>query len=102
MKFCGERFRLQFVGKLAELVGIDAKSKPERMRLRFWCRVSTCRSCFTKTSTDRTIDGFLERNAKFPRASLQQSRKIIVKRQCGSHAGIIDASKFDVKASFLV
>jgi hypothetical protein len=34
---------------------------------------------------DRAIDGFLERNAKLPRALFEETRQVIVERESGPH-----------------
>jgi hypothetical protein len=73
MGFVRESFRLQLIGELPELVEVDTRPEPEGMRDRLRRRLTASRSGLPQAGADCPIDGFLEGDAKLPRAPLQQA-----------------------------
>src|SRR5947207_737428 len=95
----GEALGFEFVGELAELVEIDAGPEAERMGYGLGRGAATCLRRFSEAGTDRSIDGFLERDALFASTLLQNPGKIVVDGQRGAHSSTIDVSQVDVKTS---
>jgi hypothetical protein len=86
MELFRKYLRLQLVGELAELVGIDAWSQAEGMGDRFRRRMTAGGGDIAEPGTNRAVDGFLEGNAEFARTPLQEPSQIIVESQGRSHA----------------
>jgi len=84
-----EALGLQFVRKLAELVEIDARTETERMRPGPGHGAAIRPLTLAETGANRPIDDLLERDPLLARALLQEPRKVIVDRQCCSHADIM-------------
>jgi len=81
-----EALSFEFVGKLAELVEIDARPEAERMRYGLGHAAAPRLPRFAEAGADRSIDGFLERDALFARTLLQEARKVIVDGERGAHS----------------
>jgi hypothetical protein len=81
-----ESFRFQFVVELPELVDINARPKSERMRYRLRRGPSPSRGRLAQAGANGSIDGFLERDAEFARALLQEASQVVIERQGRPHA----------------
>jgi hypothetical protein len=80
-----EGFRFQFVGELPELVDIYARPESEGMRDRLRRGTAPRRGGLSKACAKRSINRFLERDAEFPRALLEQSGQVVVEGQGRAH-----------------
>jgi len=80
-----EALGFELVGELAELVEIDAGPEAERMGYGLGRGAATCLRRLSEAGTDRSIDGFLERDALFARALLQEARKVVVDGERRAH-----------------
>jgi len=78
-------FGFEFVGELIELVEVDSWSEPEGMRDGLRRHVATRLCVLTQTSAERPVDHILERQIKFARASLQETREVIVDGERSAH-----------------
>ena len=87
-----EALGLQFVHKLAELVEIDARTEPERMRPGPGHGAAIRLLTLAETGANRPIDDLLERDPLLARALLQEPREVIIDGQRGSHGGIMMAT----------
>jgi hypothetical protein len=92
MDFFCESLRLQLIRKLPELVEIDTRPESEGMGDSLRRGIAPGCGCLADPGANCSIDRFLKRNPKLPRALFQQSREIIIERQGRSHCRIIDAS----------
>jgi len=81
----GETLGFELVGKLAELVEIDARPEAERMRYGLGHATTTWLPRFAEAGADRSIDRLLERDALFARALLQEARKVVVDGERRAH-----------------
>jgi hypothetical protein len=80
MRLVREGLRLQFVCELSELVEINAWAEPEGMGRGLRRRTPPSRCRIAKTGADRAIDGFLERDAEFLGALLQEPCQVVIER----------------------
>jgi hypothetical protein len=80
-----EALGFELVGKLAELVEIDARPEAEGMRYGLGHGATTCLPRFSEAGSDRSIDGLFEWDALLARALLQKPRKIVVDGQSRTH-----------------
>ncbi|HZZ59694.1 MAG TPA: hypothetical protein VFE63_00775 [Roseiarcus sp.] len=85
MDFVRESFRLQFVGELPKLVDVDTRPETEGVRNRFRRGRSPTRRGLAQASAKGSIESFLERDAEFPRALLEQSGQVVVEGQGRAH-----------------
>jgi hypothetical protein len=76
-----EGLGFQLVGKLAELVEVNARPETERVRHRLWRPATVDRRRFPEPGADRPIERLLERHAQLARALLQERCQIVVDGQ---------------------
>jgi len=94
-----EGLGFELVGKLPELVEIDARPAAERTRDGLGRAAATRLVDLAQAGTDRAIDGLLERDALFAGALLQEARQVIVDGERRPPSSINDAARIDVEAS---
>jgi hypothetical protein len=99
MDFVREILRLQLIGELPELVEIDTRPEPERMRNRLGRRMASDHGILPDPGTNCLVHGRLKGNTEFPCTLFQQSGKIVVERQSRPHTWHNDGSQFDVETS---
>jgi hypothetical protein len=82
---CGVFLGFELVGKLIELVEIDAGPEAERVRNRFRHGVPMRFRLLAEPCAKRLVDHVLERKPELARAPLQQTGEIVVDGQGGAH-----------------
>jgi hypothetical protein len=75
----------ELVDELIELVEINPRPEPERVRNGFRCRALTRLCPLAETGAERPIDHVLERQPDLAGVSLQESSQIIVDGECSAH-----------------
>ncbi len=85
MDFFRESLRLKLIRELPEFVEIDTRPESEGMGNRLLRRMASGRGGLAHAGANCSIDRFLKGNTELSRASLRQSREIVIERQGRPH-----------------